>query len=260
LRLLGWAADMAGTDSPVEVQVFVDGQLRQECLPLVYRPDLREHFKDDRFLYAGWECSCHLPNDDPTRLVAVKAISSSGAESLLYQGTIAPLLPVGRAELCLWIKPGELYVKGWAADIAGDGSPVEVQVFMNGQLRQKCVPSTFRPELQQYYKDDRFLRAGWECSCHLPDNDPTQLIEVKSVSGSGTESLLYYGTIASLEAQGVAAFGQQREALLRLQAELHQRLEYIRHLEAEIARKNAALIDLEARRRRWPWQRRSLLH
>ncbi len=255
LYVRGWAADMDEARPPVEVHIFVDGQLRQKCTPSIFRTDVREHFKDDRFLHAGWDCSCHFTDNDPTRLLTIKAISGSGVESLLYIGAIAPLLPAGKAELCLWIKPGELYVKGWAADASGYDSPVEVEISVNRQLRQRVKPSVYRPELYEHFQDDRFLRAGWECLCRLDESDPSQEIVVKSKSGGG-ESLLYRGTIGALEAQGDIAFGQLREALIRLQADLHRRLEYIRHLETEIAHKNEALANLETNERRWPWQRR----
>jgi SAM-dependent methyltransferase len=256
LNLRGWAADMAGAASPVEVQIFADGQLRQKCIPSMQRPDVRNLYNDERFLNTGWDCSFDLPSNDSTRLIVVKAISSRGVESLLFLGTIASLLPVGKAETCLWLKPGQLYVKGWATDTTGTGSPVEVQVFADGQLQQKCIPSTFRPELEEHFNDDRFLRAGWECSFRLPNDAPDQLIEVKTISG-GNVSLLYSGTVASLHALGDIAFAQQRETLLRLQAELDGRLDYIHHLEAELARKDAALASLEAGLRRRSWQRLS---
>jgi len=131
----------------------------------------------------------------------------------------------------------------------------EVQIFIKGQLREKVAPSIYRPELNAHFKDEKFLRAGWECVCEVEDSDPDQSIVVKSVSRSGREWLLYEGTIASLEAQSIAESGQQREALVRLQTELHRRLEYIRRLEAEITRKNEALTQVETRKVRWPWQR-----
>jgi hypothetical protein len=170
-------------------------------------------------------------------------------------GPIGPLLLLGRAESCRWISPGELYMKGWAADASAPGAPVEVQIFIDGHIQTKVTPSLYRPELYERFKDARFLRAGWDCCCSVPDSNSDLSVSIKSVSADGMESLLYSGTIASLEARGDAAFGQQREALLRLQADLHRRLQYIRHLEAEIARKNAALAHLEGRARRWPWQR-----
>ncbi|MEO6458055.1 MAG: methyltransferase [Chloroflexia bacterium] len=270
LRLRGWAADMSETGMPLEVQVFIDEQLQNKTAPSINRSDLREHFKDDRFLYAGWECSFHLPDDDPTQIITVKAISGNGVESLLYLGSIESLLPTGKVDLCGWTEPGRLYVAGWAADISETDSPVEVQVFVNEQLRQKSLPSINRPDLREHFKDDRFLYAGWECSFHTPNDDPTQIIMVKAVFPSGNESLLYSGTVASLlsppdTAVSVSDSDEERreelrqmhlkEELRQMHSELDQRLEYIRHLEAEIERKNAALEHHETPRRRCPWQR-----
>ncbi|MFL5734354.1 MAG: class I SAM-dependent methyltransferase [Chloroflexia bacterium] len=274
LYLKGWAAGMTEADWPVEVRVFIDGQLRERCLPSMPRPDLHERFGGDGFPFGGWQCTCHIPDGDLTRLATVTVKSPDGTESLLYLGDVASLLPTGIVESCRWTGPGELYVKGWVAGTAEAGPPVEVQIFVGGQLRQKCLPFVRRPDLQEYFKDDTFLYSGWECTCHLQDDDPTQLLEVKSISPTGAESRLYLGTIASLvppapDAQVAESAEQGREALLQLGAELERRLEYVRHLEAEIARKNEALVYLErhvnrprpqrawARWPRWPWRRRS---
>ncbi|MEO8286909.1 MAG: class I SAM-dependent methyltransferase [Chloroflexota bacterium] len=261
LRLRGWAADITGGGTPVEVQIFVDGQIQQECVPSNYRPDLLAYFKDDRFAYAGWECSCRLPDDDPDRLLMVKSISAGGIVSPLHIGTVGSLLPVGKVDLCLWTKPDELYLKGWVAGIGTDGSSVEVHAFVNEQLRQKCLPFIHRPDLRDHFKDDRFLHAGWACSFHLPEDDPSQVLTIKAVSSSGAESTLYLGTIESLlpltSLDTFATPSEFDERRRQLKVELDRRLEYIRHLEAEVARKDAALQHLGARTRRFPWQRRS---
>jgi SAM-dependent methyltransferase len=260
LYLKGWAADITGPGSPVEVQVFVDEQLQQSSITSEYRPDLREHFKDDRFSHTGWEYCCQLADNDSTRSVLIKVISTTGAESILYAGPIASLLPVGRVEFCVWTAPDELYLKGWAVGIAADDSPVEVQVFVSGRLIQECVTSNYRPELREHFKADRFLYAGWVCFCHLPGGDHGQVITVKSISAAGTQSILCTGTIASLlpmtGLDTIALPSEFEERRRQLTAELDIRLEYIRHLEAEVARKDAALAEIEARTRRWPWERR----
>jgi SAM-dependent methyltransferase len=285
LRIAGWAVDMAVDRSPVEVQIVVDGQLRQTCATSSPRPEVRDYLNNDRFLLSGWECSFHLQNDDFNQVVIVKGVSSTGDESLLYAGTIAALVPHGRVELCYRTRSGELHVGGWAADTSGDGTPVEVQIFIDGQLRQKCLPSLRRPDVQAFYKDDRFLYAGWQSSLYLPDGDASQIMVVKAISGSGDEPLLYAGTIGFLERpvdhnneqqlqhlqaaldhrlaemqrlksvidQLQAAVDQLQEELHKAQADQDERLNYIHHLEAEIARKNAALANLETRMRRRPW-------
>ena len=167
---------------------------------------------------------------------------------------------MGRIDLCLWANPGELYLKGWVAPIGDGGSPLELHIFVDDQLRQKCLPSIHRPDLRDYFNDDRFLHAGWACSCRLPDNSPAQLLTVKGVSPTGAESLIYSGTINSLlpltSLDTIITNSEFDERRRQLKVELDRRLEYIRHLESEVARKDAALTELETRIRRRPWQRR----
>ena len=256
LYVRGWAADMAGADAPLGIRVYIDGQLRKECVPSHPRPDVSFHYGRKNFLMSGWDCSFPVPDSDPSHFITVKARSTAGIEALLYVGPIASLLPAGKAESCLWVAPDELYVRGWAVDMLGMASPVQVQVSVEGQLVETCSPFIYRPELRKHFDDDRFLRSGWECLLNLPNGDPTQMLEVKSLLGSGIESILYKGPISFLEAQGSTALSQERMDLITLDADLQNRLEYIHHLEAEIGRKNAAIADLESRLRRRPWQRR----
>jgi hypothetical protein len=237
------------------VQFFANDRPLQQCAPCMLRLDVRDQYKDDRFLHSGWECSLRLANYDSAQPIIVKAVSPNGQESLLYVGNIASLEPRGVVDLCFWTRPGELLVNGWAVDASGAGSPVEVQVFVEGMLRQKCLPFIRRPDLQQHFHDERFLYAGWECSLHLPNEDSSQIMVVRTISMSGEESLLYTGSIAGLVRQADPNSDDGPVRLNNLRAELDQRLEYIRYLEGEITRKDAALADLETQVRRWPWQR-----
>ncbi|HET9493048.1 MAG TPA: methyltransferase, partial [Chloroflexia bacterium] len=284
LKLRGWAVDFSADSAALRVQIFANDRLLRECTPCVHRPDVRDQYGDDRFLHAGWECSLPLANRDSAQPIVVKAVSAGGQQSLLYAGSIASLEPRGVVDLCYWTEPGLLHLGGWAVDTSGGGSPAEVQVLVDGVLRQKVLPFIRRPDLQQHFHDDRFLYASWECSLHLPDEGSSQIIVVRTISATGEESPVYTGSIAALERDVFANSSVQHAQLSSLQAELDRRLdyiqhleselderlghirhlefeldrrlEYIRHLEAEVARKNAALADLEMRIRRWPWQRR----
>jgi SAM-dependent methyltransferase len=250
LRLRGWAVDFASEHTGLTVQVVVDGRLLQECVPNLPRLDVREQYKDDRFLRAGWECSLPFADYDSDQPLVVKAVSDTGTESLLYVGSSAALRPRGAVDQCHWVGPGELYVRGWAADGSGADALIEVQIFVNGSLRQRCLPFMRRPDLQAHFKDDRFLHAGWECYLRVPDDDAAQVKVVRARAGNGDEDILYDGSVPTSEWHGTPDSSQPAGALLHLQTELDRRLEYIKHLEAEVARKNAALAELEARARR----------
>ena len=107
-----------------------------------------------------------------------------------YSGLQFAYLPHGAIDFALWTGSGEFRLRGWAADITGSGTPIEVHIFVDNQLQQKCVPSLYRPDVRAYYDDDRFLNAGWECSFPLPSNDPAQFILVKCISTTGAEIAL----------------------------------------------------------------------
>ena len=193
--------------------------------------------------------------------------------------------PGGTLEYCRWIGPDLLAVGGWAKDITPGSAVKEIQVFVNGRLRQTCLPFMQRPDLQRHFNDAGFLYAGWECSCHVPGGTDTDFLLAKVISTADTENLeylLYVGSIggallpsppgATADQRAIAGLNAELESIhhyvRELGSELDKRLRYIRTLESTLARKNAALLELEKRvrrleaaviaaRRPWlPWKRR----
>lgn len=194
----------------------------------------------------------------------------------------------GTLEYCRWTRPDELCAGGWAIDITEGSATPEIAIFVNGQLRQKCLPSGRRPDLRAYFNDDAYLYAGWECFGHVPDGNDTDLLVATMRTTGSIESLLYVGSIGALVAplssdsvdhlsiaslQALALqlkvdLNLSYQGIRTLMAELDLRLEYIGHLETILESKNAGLSNLEnyarqleteltaARTPRLPWKRR----
>lgn len=267
LFLRGWVVDFSCEPAELKVQFLTGDRLLGECVPNVPRPDVQQHYTDDRFLLTGWERTIEIPELDAGQPLTVKAVPPGGSDSLLYVGDIASLTPRGKVDSCRWTGADTLYLRGWAVDPSGDNSPVEVQVFVEGTLRQKCMTYMERPDLRQYF-NDRYQYAGWECSFRAPNYEPSQRLVVRSVSSSGRETELYVGGFATLEQVAETKPGNadegpkvndvltMDEALQQLQTEREQQVIYIRRLEEEIAHKNEALAYLEPLARRWLGKRR----
>ena len=91
LVLTGWAANPTPGLAGVEVQVFVDGELRARCRPEGRRDDVARHYRDDRYLNAGWSCAVEgrTPIDASRALLFIKAVSANGDSYVLQSSTVA---------------------------------------------------------------------------------------------------------------------------------------------------------------------------
>jgi SAM-dependent methyltransferase len=270
LLVRGWAVDFSDESTGPTVRLYAGDELLHEGTTSILRPDVHAQYKADAFMRSGWECSLRMAEDSPMQPLLVKAVSTNGNEAFLYVGDVLSVTPRGKVESCRWTGPDELHVVGWALDPLRSGSPVKVQILVDGTFGQECLTEVPRPDVQQYFNDAGFATAGWECTVHVPEFDPSVILAVRSISGSGLESTLYVGGITPLELQSHSTAETWRDVLAsRLQdirhlegeialknAALQEYTKRIQHLEGEIARKNAALARLEAHTRRWPWQRR----
>lgn len=167
--------------------------------------------------------------------------------------------PGGMVDYCYWSKPNELCVSGWTVDITPGSAIEEITLFVNGQMRQKCLPWLRRPDVRTHFKDEAFLYSGWECFCRVPGGADTDLLTVTATTTGGNEYLLYTGSIAALvkpDCGDVASQSSMTDPA------------YIDQMESVLERKNTALIGLEgyarrleaelkeARAPRLPWKRR----
>lgn len=166
--------------------------------------------------------------------------------------------PGGMVDYCYWNRREELCVGGWTVDITPNSAIEEIAVFVNGELKQKCLPFRPRPDVRAHFSDEAFLQSGWECFCHVPGASDSSLLTVTVKTTSSTEYLLYAGRIDALLKPGPASPVQQPaqgqdhsarlETLLQSTRKEFTDLEsYARRLEAELE---------EARAPRLPWKRR----
>ncbi len=167
--------------------------------------------------------------------------------------------PGGTVDYCYWSKRDELCVSGWTVDITPGSAIEEITLFVNGQVRQKCMPYLRRPDVRTHFKDDAFLYSGWECVCRVPGGADTDLLTVTAKTTAGDEYLLYTGSIAALLKPDAGDAANQSSITDPA---------YIDQMESLLERKNTALIGLEgyarrlevelkeARAPKLPWKRR----
>ncbi|HST05174.1 MAG TPA: class I SAM-dependent methyltransferase [Chloroflexia bacterium] len=166
----------------------------------------------------------------------------------------------GTVDYCYWRRRDELCVNGWTVDITPGSAIKEITFFVNGEVRQKCMPYLRRPDVRTHFKDEAFLYSGWECFCRVPGGTDTDLLTVTARTTTGNEYLLYAGSIAAILRPGAGD-----EASLSSMADPA----YIDQMESTLERKNLALLGLEgyarrleaelkeARTPKLPWKRRT---
>lgn len=93
VHLAGWAAHTSPGARVEDVQVLVDGQLMQRCLPSLHRPDIAAHLGEptnELWARSGWRCWFQLPDriEPAERVLLVKAVSSKGVEDVIHVGTV----------------------------------------------------------------------------------------------------------------------------------------------------------------------------
>ena len=91
-RIHGWAIDRYGF-SVESIEILVNGQHVAATSDFWPRTDVAGFFQSDEFLRSGWECNFEgrLPRSDSFDVCTIKAISSSGAETILALDTVAGL-------------------------------------------------------------------------------------------------------------------------------------------------------------------------
>jgi SAM-dependent methyltransferase len=88
LELSGWAANLSCGTIACEIQIWINGALRQQCVPCLERPDVAHHYNRAEFLLTGWQCSCPWAGDADEWIV-VKVCGDSQIEQVIRAGRIS---------------------------------------------------------------------------------------------------------------------------------------------------------------------------
>ncbi len=169
--------------------------------------------------------------------------------------------PYGFVDAGKWVDRDQFWLRGWAIDVTPVSAVKEIQVFVDGRLRQKCLPFTERPDVDAQFPNACASHAGWACSSYVPDATAQSRLLVKVVSTQDAECVIYIGTIGAL-ARGehepestLAALEStlaQQQTIVALQqnlADLHyhvaEKNRYIARLEAVLEQKNRHIGKLE---------------
>jgi SAM-dependent methyltransferase len=94
IHCYGWAANRHEPFSAERIDIVIGAETVATAAVGLPREDVVAHFGDPRYLGSGWECRIirPTPHSDSFDVCIVKAVSSSGAETILAIDTVASLL------------------------------------------------------------------------------------------------------------------------------------------------------------------------
>jgi hypothetical protein len=107
--------------------------------------------------------------------------------------------PVGHLDVCDVVASNLLNLGGWAGDFTPGTKIEDIQVLIDGEVMQRCLPFAFRPDVVAFFDNDlRFSASGFSCSCRIPEHaSESSALTVKLVSDSGLSTILYHSRIGT---------------------------------------------------------------
>ena len=116
------------------------------------------------------------------------------------------------------VAPGRIHVIGWAATVDDGQCIAAIEVCLNGEVVQICMPSIRRDDVQSHfgefsfgvsffdgdslvnidYDATAFATCGWECSFLYDVSSPKQFLEVTAVTSHGARCPLYLGRVEAV--------------------------------------------------------------
>jgi hypothetical protein len=101
--------------------------------------------------------------------------------------------PVGHLEVCNLSAARLLNVSGWTGDITPNRKIEEIQIVIDGELVQRCLPFAPRPDVEAVLNNPRLAKSGFSCYCPIPEGaSNSSTLSVNVVSETGLNSVLYH--------------------------------------------------------------------
>lgn len=107
--------------------------------------------------------------------------------------------PVGHLDICKLVAPNVLDLAGWAGDLSCGRKIEDIQVLIDGELMQRCLPFASRPDVVAFFDNDlRFSASGFSCCCRIPEHaSESSALTIKLVSDSGLDTVIYHNRIGT---------------------------------------------------------------
>jgi hypothetical protein len=125
--------------------------------------------------------------------------------------------PEGYLEIAYRTPTDRINLEGWAVDTNQDGRLEEVQVLVNGQLVQKCLPFEDREDVAKHFKTETVLNSGWSCYLRRGLVSPDDIVMIKVINSYGLEWI-----VENCKLQSLLNIKESQTKLLSNEARLEQ--------------------------------------
>jgi SAM-dependent methyltransferase len=88
----GWAHDFRKDETVELVEVLLDGERLQICMPCNQRTDVAAHFEDPATLLSGWSCHVDASRLQASDVVSIRLTSSAGESRVVAFNSLGKLL------------------------------------------------------------------------------------------------------------------------------------------------------------------------
>jgi hypothetical protein len=112
--------------------------------------------------------------------------------------------PVGNLDVCKLVAPNLLDLGGWAGDLTPGHKIVDIQVLIDRDLVQRCLPFAPRPDVVAFFNNDvRFSSSGFSCTSRIPEHaSESSALAVKLFSDSGLDTVIYHNPVGTVSGAG----------------------------------------------------------
>jgi SAM-dependent methyltransferase len=125
--------------------------------------------------------------------------------------------PEGYLEIAYRTPTDKIHLEGWAVDTNQDGRLEEVQILINGQLVQKCLPFEDREDVAKHFKTKTVLNSGWSCYLGRGLVAPDDVVMIKAINSYGLEWI-----VENCKLQSLINIKESQTKLLSTEAKLDQ--------------------------------------
>ncbi|MFN6273911.1 MAG: methyltransferase [Microcystis sp.] len=123
---------------------------------------------------------------------------------------------MGYLDRCYVTEEKELIFEGWAVESDKLLRLEDIQIFINNNLVDHCLPCYDRPDVAIAYQNDNFLRSGFRCCIPRAEFDfeLSDIVCVKTINSQKIEKILRISTLEDLLIQDSVKYPDKSKSVI----------------------------------------------
>lgn len=155
----------------------------------------------ERIIYLNWMKTL-LPDGIPAQIVtptswkeAIRSQSNWWRSKMLdniWSNNIQSHLDRATLKPAIHSEGVILELEGWVVVLDSDLTIKDIQIFLNGTLTQRCLPTCLRPDVAQYWGKPDYIYSGWIAQCYYSEAiEPKHYhLKIKILDSQGKSHIL----------------------------------------------------------------------